>query len=38
MNEKKRFVILLILLACAIALVLFARGYIGSNFTNQLTS
>ncbi len=36
MSEKKRFFILMVLLACAIALVLFARGYIGPNFTNQL--
>jgi hypothetical protein len=36
MSEKKRFFILLFLLACAVVLVFAARGYIGPNFTNQL--
>lgn len=36
MNERTRFIILLILLALSVALLLYLRSNIGQNFTNQL--
>lgn len=35
MNERQRFIILLVLAIASLALLLYAQGSVGSNFTNQ---
>lgn len=35
MSERKRFLVLLVIAIASIALLLYARQNIGSNFTNQ---
>lgn len=35
MSEKKRFVILLILVIASVVLLVFVRSQVGQNFTNQ---
>lgn len=38
MSEKKRFVLLLVLLALSLALLIYAKTHVGTSFINQLRS